>query len=255
MVRPSVAVAWFVAFAALALVEQPGWRARIADGDAAAARAFAHEVRRCYPFVPVLAARARRAQDVLGQPVRRGGLVVLDVHRHHPRARGLAQTPDRFDPARFLGPVEEEALVPQGGGDVRTGHRCPGEGVTLTLLEVAVRRLAAAPWTPVPGQDLGWSTPRMPTRPRAACGCARAGPEPPARERRAGGQSSSAATARRRALSRPGFQTSLWVPSQSGIIPLDPHRQSAMVRRRRGSGSPSAPTTSTSPRSSMGPSG
>lgn len=166
VVRPSVAVAWFVAFAALALVEQPGWRARIADGDAAAARAFAHEVRRCYPFVPVLAARARRAQDVLGQPVRRGGLVVLDVHgtTHDP---GAWPDPDRFDPARFLGPVEEEALVPQGGGDVRTGHRCPGEGVTLTLLEVAVRRLAAAPWTPVPGQDLGWSTARMPTRPRS----------------------------------------------------------------------------------------
>jgi fatty-acid peroxygenase len=62
--------------------------------------------------------------------------------------------------------VPEEALVPQGGGDVRTGHRCPGEGVTLTMLEVAVRRLAAADWT-LPQQDAGWSTSRMPTRPRS----------------------------------------------------------------------------------------
>lgn len=165
VVRPTVAVAWFVAFAGVALHEQPSWRQRIADGDGEALRAFVHEVRRCYPFVPVLAARARHDQDVLGQPVRRGQLVVLDVHGTT-HDESLWPQPDTFRPERFLGPVEEEALVPQGGGDVATGHRCPGEDVTLTMLEVAVRRLAGARWS-VPAQDLGWSTTRMPTRPRS----------------------------------------------------------------------------------------
>jgi cytochrome P450 len=80
VLRPTVAVAWFVAFAGKALHEHPEWRKRIAGGDEAALNAFAHEVRRLYPFVPVLAARARTAQDVLGVRVPRGGLVVLDVH-------------------------------------------------------------------------------------------------------------------------------------------------------------------------------
>jgi fatty-acid peroxygenase len=166
VVRPTVAVAWFVAFAGAALHEHPEWRDRIAGGDDAALEAFAHEVRRCYPFVPVLAARARRAQDVLGERVPRGGLVVLDVHgTDHDPAHW--PDPDAFDPNRFLGgPVDPDALVPQGGGEVTTGHRCPGEGVTLTMIAVAVRALAGSPRT-VPPQDLGFDLSRIPTRPRS----------------------------------------------------------------------------------------
>jgi fatty-acid peroxygenase len=144
----------------------PEWRARIAGGDAAALDAFVQEVRRLYPFVPVLAARARRAQDVLGVPVPRGGLVVLDVHgtTHDPQHW---PDPDRFDPDRFLrGPMDADALVPQGGGDVATGHRCPGEGVTLTMLAVAVRAMAGQPRS-FPPQDLGYDLARIPTRPRS----------------------------------------------------------------------------------------
>lgn len=166
VVRPTVAVAWFVAFAGVALHEHPQWRERIAGGDEAALDAFAQEVRRLYPFVPVLAARARRAQDVLGVRVPRGGLVVLDVHGtdHDPQAW---PDPDRFDPDRFLtGAVAPDALVPQGGGDVATGHRCPGEAVTLTMITEAVRALAGVTGD-LPGQDLGHDPSRMPTRPRS----------------------------------------------------------------------------------------
>ncbi len=165
VVRPTVAVAWFVAFAGKALDEHPEWRERIAGGDEAALDAFAQEVRRLYPFVPVLAARARAAQDVLGVPLPRGGLVVLDVHgTDHDPAHW--PDPDRFDPTRFLrGAVEPDALVPQGGGDVATGHRCPGEGVTLTMIAVAARALAALP-ARFPSQDLDYDLSRIPTRPR-----------------------------------------------------------------------------------------
>src|SRR5205807_2907266 len=79
-IRPTVAVAWYVAFAGRALHGYPEWRERIAGGDEAALEAFAQEVRRLYPFTPVLAAKARHEQDVLGHVVPKGGLVVLDVY-------------------------------------------------------------------------------------------------------------------------------------------------------------------------------
>ena len=166
VVRPTIATAWYVAYAGRALAEHPRWRERVGT-DHAAAYAFAQEVRRLAPFVPVLAARAREAQDVLGVPVPRGGLVVLDVHgTDHDPAWWLH--PDVFSPERFLAraycPVEPDALVPQGGGSAEGGHRCPGESVVLTMLMSAVRALAGARWT-LPEQDLGMDLGRMPTRP------------------------------------------------------------------------------------------
>jgi fatty-acid peroxygenase len=165
VVRPTVAVAWFVTWAGLRLAEHPEWRARVRE-DEAALDAFVQEVRRLHPFVPVLAAKARARQDVLGHPLRRGGLVVLDVHGtdHDPV---LWPDPDAFRPERFLdGQVERDALVPQGGGDVVSGHRCPGEQVTMVMLQVAVARLARVAYS-MPEQDLTVDMTRMPTLPRS----------------------------------------------------------------------------------------
>lgn len=58
VVRPTAAVAWFVAFSAHALHRWPGNREPLASGDIAHAAAFAHEVRRFYPFAPFLGGRA-----------------------------------------------------------------------------------------------------------------------------------------------------------------------------------------------------
>jgi fatty-acid peroxygenase len=116
--------------------------------------------------VPVLAARARRAQDVLGERVPRGGLVVLDVHgTDHDPAHW--PEPGRFRPERFLrGRVDPDTLVPQGGGEVAAGHRCPGEGVTLAMLAEATRALAGSTRS-FPAQDLRYDLARIPTRPRS----------------------------------------------------------------------------------------
>jgi fatty-acid peroxygenase len=57
-------------------------------------------------------------------------------------------------------------LVPQGGGDPRTGHRCPGEKITIALLAALVVRLAELDYD-VPEQDLGISLRRIPARPRS----------------------------------------------------------------------------------------
>jgi fatty-acid peroxygenase len=237
VLRPSTAVAWYAAFAALALVEHPEWRSRVArevaaqdgraqngaarngaaqegsaqegsaqdgasrcpyrpavttaDGVRAAAAgpiiaAVAHEVRRLYPFVPVLAARIRQDDAVAGCPVGRGQRVVLDVWgiAHDPRAW---PDPHRFDPARFLADSpagsagsagsaasaavarersESDWFVPQGGDSAATGHRCPGEGVTTVLLAVTIQELARREWG-LPPQDLRFPERRMPTRPRS----------------------------------------------------------------------------------------
>src|SRR3712207_8375208 len=60
----------------------------------------------------------------------------------------------RFDPDRFLnGSVDLDTLVPQGGGEAATGHRCPGESVTLAMLAVAARVLARTPHTVPPRSE------------------------------------------------------------------------------------------------------
>ncbi|WP_432488233.1 cytochrome P450 [Kineococcus sp. SYSU DK018] len=167
VLRPTVAVAWLVAQAAVALHESPRWRhavaaARTGGPDASGtALAVAHEVRRRYPFVPALATRLRRDGEVAGHRLRAGDRLVLDVVGTH-RDPAAWPAPEQFDPGRFDGagvcPVSQ-GFVPQGGGDARTGHRCPGEPATVRLLAQAVEVLSGLELV-VPSQDL-----RMPARP------------------------------------------------------------------------------------------
>lgn len=166
LLRPTVAVSWFVTFAALALEQHPRWRERLASGEDELVEAFTHEVRRMYPFVPILTARVRGEFDWRGQRLPRASLLVLDVYgTHHDPA--LYPQPEHFDPRRFLRrePGTWDYL-PQGGGDARTGHRCPGERLTVELVKDAVRRLAGLSYT-VPAQDLSYPLDRMPTAPRS----------------------------------------------------------------------------------------
>jgi len=148
------------------LHQQPEWRRRIAEGDERALQAFAQEVRRHYPFTPWLAALTRNAQDVLGVRVGRWGLVVLDIYGtlHDP---AYWNEPDTFRPERFLDQAADpDLLVPQGGGEVGTGHRCPGEDVVLAMLQIAVRALARLPHS-LPEQDLSYDLTEVLTKPRS----------------------------------------------------------------------------------------
>lgn len=174
VLRPTVAVAWLVTQAAVALHDDPGWRdlVRLAPDERAGelSTAVAHEVRRRFPFVPALAARARRDLEVGGVHVPAGHRLVLDVVGTH---RDAEQWPDpeTFDPDRFVGQGEcpvSRAYAPQGAGDARTGHRCPGEPATVRLLAQAVRVLCDGPhdgeftWPP---QDLRQADRPVPSRP------------------------------------------------------------------------------------------
>ena len=59
LLRPTVAVARFIVFAALELHRHPAWRERLREAPGAC-EAFAQEVRRLYAFFPFMAARVRR---------------------------------------------------------------------------------------------------------------------------------------------------------------------------------------------------
>jgi fatty-acid peroxygenase len=170
VIRPTVAISWFLAFAAHALISWPQYRERLRGGDPALAEAFAHEVRRFYPFAPFLGGRAPRDAEWDGQPIPAGSVVLLDLYgqNHDPRLWG---DPYTFRPERFLdettGGVRDIGafeLVPQGAGDPRTGHRCPGEQITVALLSALAVRLARLEFD-VPEQDLSISLTRIPALP------------------------------------------------------------------------------------------
>ncbi|MFF9221039.1 cytochrome P450 [Streptomyces viridosporus] len=166
VVRPTAAVAWFVAFTAHALHRWPQHRAPLAAGDPAFTTAFAHEVRRFYPFAPFLGGLAARDLMWRGEWIPAGGLVVLDVYGQN-HDESLWGDPYAFRPQRFLErPAQRDELIPQGGGDPATGHRCPGEGVTLGVLEALAVRLARLEYT-VPEQNLTIPLNRVPTRPHS----------------------------------------------------------------------------------------
>lgn len=158
LLRPIVAIATYITFTALALYRygredvQPEW--------------FVQEVRRFYPFTPLLGARVRSPFDWAGYAFEENQLVLLDVYGidHDPR---LWTAPDEFRPERFREQRTDWNFVPQGGGRPETGHRCAGEAVTVELMKVGYDFLRHRFRYAVPEQDLSFSLRRMPTLPRS----------------------------------------------------------------------------------------
>lgn len=137
LIRPVVAVSVFVTFVAHALHRHPAAREHIAAGDVEAQTRFVQEVRRFYPFFPAVAARTRTAFSWNGFEFPEDVRVMFDLYgtSHDPR---IWHQPDRFDPDRFKAPFDATfGLVPQGGGHHASGHRCPGEWITIALMRQA----------------------------------------------------------------------------------------------------------------------
>ncbi|WIB31567.1 cytochrome P450 [Curtobacterium sp. MCSS17_005] len=177
-IRPAIAVARFVAFAAKELHDRPEWRERIAAESAAAevadgprvdgplAVAFAQEIRRTAPFVPMLPAWATTDVELDGQHLPAGGRVVLDITGTD-TDEGSWDRAGEFDPSRFLGVDDSESIttfVPHGGADVATGHRCPGEKVAVAALAAAVSVLSD-PRLTILDDGLQVNRHRLPTKP------------------------------------------------------------------------------------------
>jgi fatty-acid peroxygenase len=186
--RPMIAVARFVAFAAKELHDRPEWRTRIAAETAERgalvggplATAFAQEIRRTAPFVPILPGKTIAEVELDGERVPAGGRVVLDVLGTNTDDRSWERAGE-FDPERFVGVDDYEAIeafVPHGGADVATGHRCPGEKLAIAGLAAAIAALSD-PRVTILGDGLEVNRRRLPTKPasggkvRAADGSSR----------------------------------------------------------------------------------
>ena len=166
LLRPTVAVADFLVYAALALAVRPSLRASV-RADEVFANAVAAEVRRHAPFFPAIAGTATGRLEWRGQTFDTGDRVLLDLFGtdHDPR---VWPQPQRFRPERFLErPASVGHIVAQGAGSYATDHRCPGEPATQTLVERFTQRLAEESWEPAAPPDARIRYRRIPALPRS----------------------------------------------------------------------------------------
>lgn len=172
--RPMIAVARFVAFAAKELHDRPEWHRRIAEETerngalvgGELATMFAQEIRRTAPFVPMLPGWAVTNVELDGERLAAGDRIVLDILGTDTDDRSWERA-DEFDPGRFEGVLDYEALpafIPHGGAEVPTGHRCPGEKLAIAGLSAAIAALSD-PRVQILGTGLGVNERRLPTKP------------------------------------------------------------------------------------------
>ncbi len=166
LLRPTVAIAHFLVFAAKALHDHPEARDEIRAGNDGYLAAFVEEVRRLTPFFPVIGGRAREDFTWLGVQFSQGDWVLLDLYGTNRDAKTWPE-PATFRPERFL---ERQPslfdLVPQGAGDAAKTHRCPGETITVEIMKTTARLLATLDYQ-LPPQDLSIDRSRIPALPKS----------------------------------------------------------------------------------------
>jgi fatty-acid peroxygenase len=164
ILRPTVALVYFVLFGALAMHNYPDIRRKLKEGNPEYLEWFVQEVRRFYPFAPFLGAKVKEEFTWKDYTFKPGKLVILDVYgiNHDPR---IWDDPGTFEPERFRNwngsPFN---FIPQGGGEHQTGHRCAGEWMSIGLLKVAFHYLSSRIEFEVLDQDLSYSLSRMPSK-------------------------------------------------------------------------------------------
>jgi fatty-acid peroxygenase len=167
VLRPFVAVARFILFAVLGLRRRPDLAGAFRSGDESLLEDFAQEVRRFYPFFPVIAGRASRPLEFDGHAIATGSLVMLDLYGtdHDPTFWG---DPEVFRPERFAEKgVDPNHLIAQGGGTYLDDHRCPGEPLTVRVIMRAVQILTQRLSYSLPEQDLRVSLRTFPAMPES----------------------------------------------------------------------------------------
>ncbi|PYZ96781.1 cytochrome P450 [Alteribacter lacisalsi] len=165
--RPLMATAYLLTFGAAAMHEHPDTVKKIRSGGEEYSKMFAQEVRRYYPFVPAMAAKARKDFSWNDYKFKKGTKVILDIYgtNRHPDSW---ENPESFIPERFKNWNESPfSFVPQGGGDHHMGHRCAGEWMTVLVMREVFKFLAEEVTYDVPEQDLSYDMHRMPTLPKS----------------------------------------------------------------------------------------
>ncbi len=167
VLRPFVAISAYLTFATHALATEAGQAAAL-RADKSRLPNFVQEVRRTYPFFPLLVARARHRSRWRGHEIPEGGLVALDIWGTN-RDPTAWDDPETFDPSRFEGwDGDPYTLIPQGGDGHEYGHRCPGEWVTRDLMESGTKALLAiVDWDNLPEQIFDLDMRNLPGLPRS----------------------------------------------------------------------------------------
>jgi fatty-acid peroxygenase len=166
VLRPSVAIARYAAFIAIALHDYPIWRDRLGGSDEYLGM-FVDEVRRYYPFIPIIGGRVLKQFRWRGHDFTKGEWVLFDIYgtNQDPRIWG---DPHNFRPQRFsersFGPYD---LVSHGAGDRHLTHRCPGEWITVEQMKAITRCLVREMQYEVPAQDLSIDYSRIPALPKS----------------------------------------------------------------------------------------
>ena len=167
VLRPIIAISVYIVWCAHALYRHPPSREALVTHNRPYLHWFVQEVRRYYPFFPAVVARVRRDFEWQGFYFPQGKRVMLDLYGTNHDARTWS-LPDKFNPERFEGFYPGEfAFVPQGGGQAGMQHRCPGEDITLVLMEVTVRFLVDRLSYSIVSKDLRINTTRLPALPHA----------------------------------------------------------------------------------------
>jgi fatty-acid peroxygenase len=166
ILRPTIAVSVYILFVALTLHNHPRYRAFALESERNRFY-FAEEVRRYYPFFPATAARVRDDFEWNGLSFHKGRRVMLDLYGTNHDSR-IFEEPYEFRPERFAEKTYDLfSPIPQGGGDRRITHRCPGEDITLTLMSTALLMLQRGMTYEVPEQNLNIDFRRLPALPHS----------------------------------------------------------------------------------------
>lgn len=172
IIRPTVALTVWVALMGHALfAKRDVFEELKADFDNLQ-DSFIQEMRRYYPFFPMLPAITVKDVEVDGYLIPKDSWVVLDLYGSNHDERTIA-SPEQFDIRRYVGKAkdisyeEQYEMIAQGGGKFRDMHRCAGEWITLHSMRVFSDQLVNKYEFTVPEQD--WTIPmnQFPTYPNS----------------------------------------------------------------------------------------
>lgn len=172
IIRPTVALTVWIALMGHALFSRPDIYQRLHTEFDELQDSFIQEMRRYYPFFPMVPAFAKKDVTIDGYLIPEDSWVVLDLYGTNHDERSI-ETPEVFRISRYVGKEkhisydEEYEMIAQGGGKFEAMHRCAGEWITLHALRVFSDQLVNKYKFSVPEQD--WTIPmnQFPTYPNS----------------------------------------------------------------------------------------
>ena len=132
IIRPTVALTVWIALMGHALFSRPDIYQRLHTEFDELQDSFIQEMRRYYPFFPMIPAFAKKDVTIDGYLIPEDSWVVLDLYGTNHDERSI-ETPEVFRISRYVGKEkhisydEEYEMIAQGGGKFEAMHRCAGE--------------------------------------------------------------------------------------------------------------------------------